>query len=230
MSSLISNFLEPFSYLIYAIALCLQYKTNGPGKIKVLIVYYLLATILISYASWSIIHKNNTAESNNNWAYNILYFLTIFFLSFYMYRTFITIKSKIITLSLLFINIINFFLNDLLFKQKLFDSFVSSISVLSLIILIFLYFQQLLRNVNEENILLDFDFWLLSGYLFYFLGSFFIILSWSHLSSRVVNELTAEQKEQFSILWGVHNILLFLSALITLIGNVWITHYQKKLR
>lgn len=230
LNPLIYNFLEPFSYLIYTITLCLHYQIRPSVKIKVLIFYYTLATLLMSYASWSIIYMKNTAESNNNWVYNIFYFLSNFFLSFYMYKTFTHIKSKIITLSLLLINVTNFFLNDLVFKQRLFDSFVTSIFLLSLIILIFLYFQQVLGNVTEQHILLHFDFWLLSGYLIFFLGSFFIIMSWSHLSSRVGNVATAEQKEQFSILWGVHNILLFISALITFIGSVWIRHYQRRLR
>lgn len=131
---------------------------------------------------------------------------------------------------LLFISILNFFLNDLIFKQQLFDSFVSSISRLSLIILVFLYFQQVLSNVNDQSILLYFDFWLISGYLIYFLGSFFIIMSWSHLSKGIVSEPTAEQQQQFNTLWGVHNILLFISAFITFIGSVWIRHYQQRLR
>lgn len=228
MNPFIYNFLEPFSYLIYTITLYVHYQTHPSVKIKVLFFYYVLATLLMAYASWSIVYLENTAQNNNNWVYNVFYFLSIFFLSFYMYQTFTHIKSKVATLLLLLINISNFFLNNLIFKQQLFNSFASSISRLSLLVLIFLYFRQILSNVTEKNILLHFDFWLLSGYLIYFLGSFFIIMSWSHLSSSITHKASAAQAAQFSILWGVHNILLFISALITFIGNAWIRHYQRR--
>jgi hypothetical protein len=183
----------------------------------------------MGYASLPVFYLYSTSQNNNNWVYNLFYFLTIFFLTFYMYQNFITARSKIISLALLLVNVINYFLNDLIFKQQLFNSFATSVSFLSLILLIFLYYQQVLRNVTELNILLDFDFWLISGYLLYFLGSFFIIIFWSELSSQVVLKATKVQQDQFNLLWSVHNILLFLSAIIALISSIWIRSYQKKL-
>jgi hypothetical protein len=229
LNAFISNFLEPVSYLVYTIALFIQWHNNRSGKIRILTVYYILATLLMGYASLPVFYLYSTSQNNNNWVYNLFYFLTIFFLTFYMYQNFITARSKIISLALLLVNVINFFLNDLIFKQQLFNSFATSVSFLSLILLIFLYFQQVLRNVTEWNILLDFDFWLISGYLLYFLGSFFIIIFWSELSSQVVLKATKVQQDQFNLLWSVHNILLFLSAVIALISSIWIRSYQKKL-
>ena len=43
------------------------------------------------------------------------------------------------------------------------------------------FFDQVLRNVSELNIHHQFDFWLASGYLMYFLSCFILILFYDNV-------------------------------------------------
>lgn len=227
MNSYISILLEPFAYLIYLFTVAFQCMRTPLFKFKLLTLYYLLTFALMSYASYYILFKANTAEDNNNWLYNTLYFFSAFFLSFYMLQTLQHQRNRKIVTVLMLVNVVNFFISNLIYQQQLFDSFASSIFVVSMVLFSFLYFQELLRNVSEQNILFVFDFWLISGYLLYYLGSFFIILSWRRLSETIVGEPTDEQGRLFALLWSVHNILLFISCLITLTGVLWINYRSK---
>ena len=86
----------------------------------------------------------------------------------------------------------------------------------TIVVYALLFFDQVLRNVSELNILHQFDFWLASGYLMYFLGSFFIILFYDNVEVKYR-----------SILWSVKNIILLFSSLLTLAGTLWINYRLK---
>jgi len=79
-----------------------------------------------------------------------------------------------------------------------------------------LYFDQVIRNVNELEILKQFDFWLVSGYLIYFLSSFFIIIFYDEVPLR-----------HRAFLWSLQNMVLFISASLTFSGYLWITYKNK---
>lgn len=217
MESFLKNFLEPFSYLIYAVVLYIKLATDQTFEKKVLFVYYLCATVLLLAASFLVIYTEE--DIDNNWLYNIFYLITICILSYYFYQILNNKVKKYVVTFLLIINLILFIIYDIIFKQfyNEFNGYVFAICFLSIVIYALLYFDQLLRNVSELNILYKFDFWLVSGYLFYFLGCFFLILFYE--------SATVEQRGN---VWTLQNVILFLSSLITLSGNLWI-RYQKKL-
>jgi len=226
----IANYLEPLSYFIYAVALLLRLRVDKRNKTKVLVVYYVLTCILMTYASWAITLPDNDLRRNNNWIYNLVFLLPNALLFCYFYLTLTSASKRFVTKGLLLLNVLVFSINDFMLHQfDQFNSFCNSFFSLSIVVCVLMYFHQVLANVSEKDILLEFDFWLISGYLLYFLGSFFIIVTYDYLSFSIKAPETLEQQIQLASLWGVGNILLFISALLTLIGTLW-TRRQEKLR
>lgn len=215
MFSLITNFLEPICYLIYTGIFMSVFFLERSSSRTVLLFYYFFAFITIFYACL-LAHVNTWGD--NNWLYNLFFFVTIIVLSYYFFNLIDSRNKKTAILVILLVNVGLFIWHDII-SQKFYDNYnhyVVAVCFLSIIIYSFLYFHQLVTNVGHRNILIDFDFWLVSGYLLYFLGAFFAILFYKNASI-----------EQRAILWGLQNIVLFLSALITLSGNLWISHKKK---
>ena len=207
MESFLKNFLEPLSYLIYAAILFIKLGRDKTFKKKVLFIYYICATFVLSAASFLVVYA--PANIENNWLYNIFYLITICVLSYYFYKILNNRIKKYIIIFLLFVNVIFFVIIDIIsgmFYQG-FNEHVYAICFISIVVYCLLYFDQLLRNVSENNILYQFDFWLVSGYLIYFLGCFIIILFYRSVAI-----------DQRGIIWSLQNIILFLSAAVTLTG------------
>ena len=207
MESFLKNFLEPFSYFIYAAILFIKLGRDKSFEKKVLFIYYLCATFLLFVASFLVIYTAEDIE--NNWLYNIFYFITICVLSYYFYQILNNKIKKYIVIFLLVINVILFIFYDLvlgLFYHG-FNEHAYAICFISIVVYALLYFDQLLRNVSEQNILYEFNFWLVSGYLLYFLGCFIIILFYKSVSV-----------DDRGSIWSLQNIILFLSSVVTLTG------------
>jgi hypothetical protein len=165
LETFLKTFLEPFSYFIYAVVFFLRLLNDSTNEEKVLFVYYLCATIVSLGASLVVVYT--PASVLNNWLYNILYFINICILSFYFYRVIHTRIKKNIILFLCIANVLIFITYDVLLGRFFSDynQHVYSISFLSIVIYALFYYDQLLRNVSEINILNRFSFWLISGYL-----------------------------------------------------------------
>jgi hypothetical protein len=117
--------------------------------------------------------------------------------------------------------------NLILREYALFDSIAFSIISASMVIYALMYFHQLLSNVTEEDIFRDFNFWLTSSFLIYFLGNFIIFLTYHYFTVKILATYTQEERDLLTNLWGLHNCLLFTGALTLLLGSVWIS-YRKK--
>lgn len=216
LESFFKNFLEPFSYLIYAIIFFLNFSKDKASEKKVLFIYYLCATILLLIAS---INAMYVEQIGNNWLYNIFYLITICVLSYYFYKILNTRRKKVAVILLLMCNLVTFIVSDIIVNNffKEFNDKIYAICFICIVIYALLYFDQLLRNVTEQNILYQFDFWLVSGYLIYFLGSFIIILFYRSVDINDSGNV-----------WALQNIILFLSSVITLTGYLRIP-FRKKL-
>ena len=214
----LSNILEPFSYFIFAIVFILQVKTNGSRAGKVLLIHYLLATFLMAFASWKAFN-----QQDNRWLYNILCIESAGFICYYFYDLFTGLFKKRVVLFLLACNLFYFGFYTLVQKQfGNFNSFGFSLLSATVSIMCFMFFYDILRNVDEKRIWYNFNFWLISGYLFYFLVSFAIFLMYHHLTDKIMDTYTDEDRELLTLLWVVHNVLLFLSAITPLFGHIWI--------
>lgn len=219
----IAHLLEPLSYVLFCIALLLRSGTDKPVKVMVLFVYYLFAAVSFSYASW-LVYK----FQNNVWVYNLLLLPAIAAICYYFHETFYSRKKKALVKSLIAVNITYLILRILLHNNSgTLDSFGYALLSTSVSLFSFVYFYQLLKHVNEYKVWADYDFWLVSAYLLYFLGSFFIFLLYSNLTFNILDTYTQEQRKLLTILWGVHNVLLFLSSVTTLVSTIWITYRNR---
>lgn len=208
----LKDILEPFSYLIYAIAVFVSLNRGKSIMRRVLFGYYMLSTFLLIAACYT------KEDSINKLIYNIFFFITICLISYYFKSILFNRMKRHIINFLLVINVMLFIRSDLVFHQLFeYNTEVYGITFLSIVIYALFYFDEVIRNVNELNLLHQFNFWLVSGYLLYFLSSFFIILFYYEVD--IANRAS---------LWSLQNFILFLSSLNTIVGSLWI-NYQKKL-
>lgn len=207
IESIFKNFLEPFAYLIYTLIFVLRIKREKIFEEKILLVFYIVATVILTISSLIVLYP--LQDVDNNWMYNVVYFINVCILSWYFYRILQTRLKRIFVLIALTINALVFIIYDILLWHFIgsYNGYVYAICYISIVVYSFMYFNQLLANVTEKSILSDFNFWLVSGYLLYFLGSFIIILLY-----RTVDI------DNSGNVWAMQNIILFLSALITLVG------------
>lgn len=223
MLTVIANFLEPFSYLLYLIGVLIHYRYSGWRSQQWLFLYYLLATLLMAYASYIV-----EVGTNNIWVYNATAFAGAVCIGSYFYQLLQSRLKKVVVLSLIGLYVVYAIVKNIALKEiHLFDSIGYSLVSASVAIYVLMYFHQLLTHITETNIFCEFNFWLASGYLIYFAGSFIIFLSYYYFTQKILNTYTDEERELLTALWGVHNVLLFISALSLLLGSLWLT-YRKK--
>ena len=205
--------------MIYALAFLLEYKRGKLMREKVLIVYYLFATVIITYASVLAFDESK----DNNWLYNIHYFLSTIVFGYYFHELLVNKTYKKIIIVLFTLVVLNFILSDFVFRHSFFNSLSVAFLFLIVIIAALFYFHELLARMTEKNILLNFNLWVVSGYLVYFLGGFLIILSYNYFSNR----LPIEDRVILADLWAVLNVLLFLTSVLTLCSFLWIASQIK---
>jgi len=217
--TLITNFIEPLAYLIFSIAFFFETRVDKAIKIKVLLVHYSVCTILMAFATWKAF-----SEQDNRWIYNLVGLQSAVLICYYFLQTFKDERRKKAIRYLIIANVVYFVMNNLVFRRFfLFDSIGYALLSASVSIIAFMYFYDVLKNSTERRLWNDFDFWLVSGYLFYFLVSFAIFLTYHYLTNKILDTFTDEERNLLTVLWGVQNVLLFLSAITTLSGSLWTT-------
>ena len=200
MRSFLINELEPVAYLIYMLAVMLQLKYHGSFRHKVLAVYYAIGAIVL--------YVGIVFFDNNFWTYNVLFFANILVLSKYYLELFDSKAKKKITIACSIFNAILFiYINIISHKYNDYNNYVYAISFITIVLYSLLYLHQLLINLKEESLLLNFDFWLVCGYLLYFLGSFIIILFYDYYESNHIAR---------GDLWAMHNTILFICSAFTM--------------
>ena len=216
-----ANFLEPIAYLVYFIAFLLEIRKHKAINTWILLIHYLFATILMVYAAMKAL-----LNQNNVWLYNLVCLQSSVAICFYFHQLVVGRKQKLIVKFILAANVIYFLVtNVILGRFFLFDSIGYAILSVSVSILGFFYFYDVLKNVRIRQY--DFNFYLVSGYLIYFLVSFAIFLTYHYLTNRILDTYTDEERGLLTILWGVHNVSLFLSAMTTLSGSLWIIYRNR---
>jgi hypothetical protein len=215
--------LEPLSYTIFSFAFLLRLKVDKQLKVKILLIYYLFAAVSFGYASW-LVYKNQ----NNNWIYNLSLLPAFIAMGYYFHETFYSRSNKGLVKLVVTFSVVYFLVSTIIYGySRIIDSIGYALLSITISFLSFVYFYQLLKYVNEYNVWANFDFWLVSSYLLYFLGSFFIFLLYSNLTYNILDTYTLEQRKMLTILWSVHNVLLFLSSVTTLVSSIWIIYRSK---
>jgi hypothetical protein len=192
---------------------------------QVLYIYYVLTTILHSYIAITSALK---ISKGNIWLYEIVAFTTVVCLGYHFHQLLEGKKKKRVVLVLTGVYLTYAIVRQFTLEgQRLFDSIGYSLLSASVATYVFMYFHQVLKNVTEVSILKDFNFWLSSSYLLYFVGSFIIFVNYYSLTNQILKTYTSEERQLLMALWGLHNVLLFLGALSLLTGSLWITYRRK---
>lgn len=203
--SFLCNELEPFAYLIYVLAVLLQLKQSKLFRYKVLSVYYTACAVIL--------YIGIVFSDNNSWTYNIIFFVNILVSSWYYINLFNTKTKRTITVVLGTLNAgVFIFINVVRHKYNDYNAEVYGLSFITIVLYSFLYLHQLLVNMKEESLLRNFDFWLVCGYLFYFLGSFIIVLYYNHSNDYFGR----------GDMWLMHNVILFICSAFTLLVSLQI--------
>jgi len=183
------------------LALLLQARHDRSVRYKVLCVYYSCCAIIV--------YLGIAYFESNTWTYNLIFFTNTFILSWY-YRILFTsaIKKRLTVICAVFCTLLFIYANIIRLQYNEYHDGVYGISFIVIILYSLLYLHQLLINMKEESLLLNFDFWLTCGYLLYFLGSFFIILYYDHYKNYFTR----------GGIWQIHNSILFICSVVVLIA------------
>ena len=217
----LSNFLEPVAYLVFFIAIFLEHKRQQITRIKVLLLHYLLATLFMLYAAIKAYY-----DQDNRWVYTVVCLQSAIAVCYYFHNFFSGGNKKLLIKCLFGINVAYFLISNIILGGiSQFDSIGYAILSATVSVIGFVYFYDVLKNVRIRQY--DFNFYLVSVYLVYFLVSFAIFLTYHNLTNRILDTYTLEERKLLTVLWGAHNIMLFLSAMITLMGSLWITYRNR---
>lgn len=188
------------------LAVFLQFRHDKLFRYKVLYIYYAGSAFLL--------YTGIAFFDNNTWTYNVLFFANILVTSWY-YRTLFDnkIKRRITVLCGTFNLLLFIYINIIQGKYEHYNSYIYGVSFITIVLYSLLYLHQLMIGEKEESLLLKFDFWLICGYLLYFLGSFIIVLYYDE---------TAYKSERGNM-WLMHNIILFICSVITLVVSLQIS-------
>jgi hypothetical protein len=221
----IAHILESASYFVFFISLAIWSRYDRRGIIKILCGYYFTSGVLLAKAAM----YAGGANGSNLYLYGILCLLSSFALGAYFYNVLNGKFSRVLVFVFcaqsafyyLFTNIISG-------GHQVFDSLAYVLLAFGIIILCALYIVQLLNHVEEAPLSTNFDFWFIASQLIYFIGSFIIFLSFGYLTRKVMEDPGySGVSRTLTGLWGLHNVLLFLSSLLTSGGVLWIL-YRKK--
>lgn len=169
-----------------------------------------------------------STQVNNIWMYNIVLLAAILAIGFYTYILLHSVQKRTVVLVLVSGTVLYFVVrNFLLWHLFEIDSIGFVLLSISVTVFSFMYFHQILNRVTEAPAFYDFDSWLIAGYLLYYLGSFFIFLCFNYFTYKITLQNRMEDRVLLTTLWGVHNVFLFFSAAITLMGSVWTTYRNR---
>ncbi|TKK64273.1 hypothetical protein FC093_22860 [Ilyomonas limi] len=229
MRSFLINELEPIAYATYMIALLLQFNQYKHERHWVLFLYYffaatvLYAGIVLTEDGYTNLFPKNSKwhilTEGNNWSYNLLYIVNIFVFSWFFYILLHDKLKKRMVAVCCVCNVVLFTYVDIVFRKFFsdFNSTIYGLVFLTIVLYTLLYLHQLLRDIKEENLLADFDFWLICGYVLYYLGSFVIVIYYQNAGEH-----------QRGNIWAMHNIILFICSLMLLTAYFRIPTYQKR--
>ena len=131
-------------------------------------IYYIITTGLLTYAAFLALQYANNSTGNNNWLYNIHYFLSALFLGYYFNNILMSKSKKRIVAVLFSLVAINFIITDFIITKPFFNSTSTAFLFLSMVIASLMYLHELLIKMSEKNILLNFNLWLVSGLYYLF--------------------------------------------------------------
>ncbi len=160
-------------------------------------------------------------EENNLFVYNFSSILEIFFLAFIFYYN-TSIKSKKYRRIIIYVGIICLTSSLLLYTRDDFSAGDFTIVRIYGMILTAAFFERTLSEVSVKNILKYPMFWVGSGFLLYFCGTFFIFLLSNEILSRYA------ERDVFKLYWDTSLLFYMMLCLLSSIG-IYASRYDNNL-
>lgn len=196
------------------------WKFDNRFRYRMLAGFYLVATALLIQP---------LSQNENIHVHNALYLFTGLVFAGYFFAVLQTSWRSRLALALALPTLLYFVYQLVGGGYPWFDSMGYALASISIVIMIFLYFHEMLHHVTETPLLESFDFWLICGWLMYHLGAFGIFLTYSSLTQTmhlVGESYISTGRDLFTYLWGLNNVLLFLSALVAATGLGWKIYHR----
>ena len=222
--SFICKELELCSFILYFVVLFFYTFYDKRPSIKVITGYYFLGSLLI----WRVLY--NVENGTNVDTYSQLCLISSLFLGLYFYMTLHSRVKRLIIVVLCLVEAGYFVFSNYLSAGPLITLDSAAFVILStgVMIMIFFYMHQILTNVREEKLSMNFDFWFVSSQMIYHFGAFVIFLTFGYMTEKILpSDYTVENRKILMSIWGIHNVLLFLSALLTSGSIIWIASHRK---
>lgn len=219
MNEFIYNFLEPLGPFIPLLVLLFNLKrVRALFEMLLLFILYAGLFALELIASFYALY-----DKPNNLYYNCISIFSFLIISYYFYtilnskRWKRSIKIIITPAYIIFFCIYTFFLK----KDSFFNSYSFALLSIVFIIYSFYFYWERFTIMEYERIQDDYRFWIVSSFFIYYIGSFFIFLSLEYLTSTSVSKLTQSEMKYIGVIWGIHNVIYFISCSLSAYGLIW---------
>lgn len=219
-----SQFFTP--YQDYPIAFIAELITLLPiliGLFRILSIKHEIKFLLILFVLFFLrdILSNLLAsiKENNLFIYNIFSFIELFFLALIFYNS-PKIHSPRYKKFIVFGVIVSLVIGLLFYNKNDFSIIDFTVVRLYGILIAVIFFERVLSEVRIKNILTYSMFWINSGFLLYFCGTFFIFL----LSDKVLSRKA--QPEIFQQYWDTNLIFYIFFCLLASVG-IWFSKYDQ---
>ncbi len=216
--------IEPLSFLLPGLFLLYYARIDTRNRLKILAGYYLLSCLLMIKANIF------NPLSDNIEDYRLMCLLTSLAMSFYFYTSLEGKWQRLTVLLFVALHIsyyIGYYLTN--YDPNAFDSLGYVLTSFSIVVMVFFFMYQTLRNVTDEPLSRNFDFWFVTAQMLYHCGSFIIFLTYGYFTKKIqaAGQYTLPNRYLLMQLWNGHNILLFISSLMICAAILWITWGKK---
>jgi heme/copper-type cytochrome/quinol oxidase subunit 4 len=216
--------MEPLSFLLPGLFLLYYTRIDDRARIKVLVGYYLLGCLLMIKANMF----NPLSDNIND--YRLMCLLTSLAMSFFFYSC-LEDRWQRWTIILFVVVHVGYYLGYYFMDNdpKAFDSLGYVLTSFSIVVMVFFFMYQTLRNVTDEPLSHNFDFWFVTAQMLYHCGSFIVFLTYGYFTKKIQtsNQYTLPNRYLLMQLWNGHNILLLISSLLICTSVVWISWRRK---
>jgi hypothetical protein len=173
-----------------------------------IIFYYILIALMFEILGWITV----LLHQQNHWVTNIFNILEFIFISFYFLKIFKIKKIYKVLNFLILLVAISIILLTLIDYRNInhYNSIAFVISCFALMMLVLYHFYILLYSLEVPRLTTNPYFWISSGVLLYFSGSFFINLFSEFILFNEVHSINQ--------LWHIQHIILFIFRIFLAIG------------
>ena len=183
-------------------------KSNG--KNHLLLICFLLLQLFANGYGKILMHQ----QVRNIYVYQVNALLSCIIVTLYLVKELSKISGPSVSVRLKLYAFVSYalLLIFVLFEDtSFFNSLSYTFTGFTICVFCILFYLQSLSNLKEENLIRSTRFWAVTSFFLYYSISFFIFIYY-----KVFTELSISN---FQVLWGIHNIVLFLSCLLLIVAS-----------